>query len=173
MTLSTLPTDATYKLILILGLIMIVASLFNLEKANGKVNYFEYRLDSMKNESKKLDFKFKLNIKKIKSSKLLLPLLVKADTFKKLAVLKELQREKLDDYLTYCNYQLNQSKSDLINYSIIAVIGMILVRIGYGRWRNQQEIQDKILQKQYEILDLEFQSKLNPSKPDFSKYRKH
>jgi len=171
MNYPSLPTDATYKLILIVGILLIIYSGYEAKKNVNFSLYSEYKTDSLGNQfSYLMDYR-EANFKRIDS-----------DT----TILGQIKQDSLARFLHFCFssqfalekeeavFRVKTKQFDMDTYFslFLLCLGSSLSTYGFIKWNKQQKIDDMIKYKQLQILDLEYQSKLNPSKPDLTKYKK-
>ena len=184
MTLPSIPTDSLYKFIFIAGIVM---TLFSMSSTNELISEFDSLNDKL----------ISLNEIQVKNNLLLkrdsiemgnyIDLLVhqtnleKKDSLAKSSSYKsayvKLRIDSLVMFKKIFDFKLQRLENEyqaiqgrLQFYNISEYVCAFMVVVGMIFWFFQQLIQDKILKRQSNIIELEYQSKLKGL--DRTKYRK-
>jgi hypothetical protein len=182
MIFPSLPTDSLYKFLFIGGIFLLAYSFWStdnlleqLQASNIKIDSLDSQMlqnklsikhDSINTTALSRDNKDSYNIVELKKVNLLLNrAVVKIDSFKmvtesKIRATKRIQT--IDD----------QRILKISMWNRYGYFGLFLAVLGACAWAFQQNTMDHILRRQRDLIELEFQQKANPSKTDFSKYRK-
>lgn len=171
MTMPSLPTDATYKLILIIGILLIITFGYNIKTSSSFLVYSEFKTDSLNQALKDIKWLSEDALQQIEDSASLTDD-KRVDSLNKVSYGFTRKYDQIVNDSKYFAYQVKQSSADVIYSVSLFLLGLVMAVIGYRKWSKQQLIDDEIKRKQLQILDLEYQQKLSPLKTDFSKYNK-
>ncbi|WP_316826219.1 hypothetical protein [Pedobacter miscanthi] len=199
MTIPTVPTDSTKKFFFIIGVIMMIYSCYKASNiyvdftANGrtidslvtirKAVAIKYRevseaiplwiadrnrmVDSMsrvyhrpKNEIFEQYFKFATGDSIMMGYKK-----TYMDEIKALTI-------PINKLGAYREFRKRLFKEQLAVITITFILGFILTVYGFRSWRNEEIIKDKILKRQLDLLNLEYEQKLNPKISDPTRYNR-
>ena len=188
MTIPSLPTDSLYKFLFIGGIVLMISSIYfhnelmislpnnyiKIDSLGRQADYNRINSDRAIKDLESIGEEISENEKLIRSGKQ-----VDISSIKPSLIIMKLRNDSLEiegKRVLVIQKQLldNQQRKldNLDSFLMLFIIGFVLTIINIIFWHRQQKVQDKLQATQLAILELEYQSKLNPTKSDLTKYRK-